>query len=180
MRHGWPAAGRQILPRFITLWLCAGFALEAHAQSSILTVSGAPAAATPGIADYTAGYICAGSVNWSASRSGGNNRTDTVFVRIASLTAMPSTVAGVTKALADFQYNTSALGCAASTGWVAVPTQGSAPAALGFGTYKLTPITGTVYFRLLLSWTKDRGGATFTLPALRFFLNRDTTIPAPP
>lgn len=180
MRPGWHNAGRQILASVMTLWLCAGFALEAHAQSSILTVSGAPAAATPGISDYTAGYICAGSVNWSASRSAGNNRTDTVFVRITSLTAMPSTIAGVTKALADFQYNTSALGCAATTGWASVPTQASAPAELGFGTYKNTPITGTVYFRLLLSWTKDRGGATFTLPGLRFFLNRDTTIPAPP
>ena len=180
MRPGSNAARRKLVPRFITLGLCAGFALEAHAQSSILTISGAPSAATPGIADYTAGYVCAGSVNWSASRSTGNLRIDTVFVRIASAAAMPSTVIGITKALADFQFNTSALGCAATTGWAGVPAQGSAPALLGFGTYKNTPISGTVFFRLLLSWTKDRGGATFTLPALRFFLNRDTTIPAPP
>ena len=180
MRPGWQVAGRQIVAKCITLWLCAGFAIEAHAQSSILTISGAPTAATPAIANYTAGYVCAGSVNWSASRSTGNNRTDTVFVRIASATAMPSTVVGVTKALTDFEYNTSALGCAATTGWASVPAQGAAPALLGFGTYRLTPISGTVYFRLLLSWTKDRGGATFTLPGLRFFLNRDTTIPAPP
>lgn len=160
---------RRILPALLVLLACA--APAAGAQSSTLTISGAPSAPTPTIADYTAGYVCAGSVSWTAAKNLGNNRTDTVFVRIASTTPMPSTVAGVTKALVDFEYNTSASGCAATTGWAAVPTAPSV-AMLGSGTYKNTPITGTVWFRLLLDWTKDRGGATFTLPPLDFLLNR--------
>jgi hypothetical protein len=156
--------------------LLACAAPAAHAQSTILTISGAPVAATPTIADYQAGYICAGSVTWTTARNTGNNRTDTVFVRLSSSTAMPSTVAGVTKALSDFQYNTAGTGCGATTGWTAVPAYPTL-AMLGSGTYKSPGITGTIYFRLLLDWTKDRGGATFTLPSLDFFLNRSQTSP---
>lgn len=171
--RGWQGR-RRILPALLVLFACV--APAARAQSSILTISGAPSAATPTIADYTAGYVCAGSVTWTASRSAGNNRTDTVFVRLSTSAAMTSTVAGVTKALSDFQYNTSGTGCAATTGWTAVPAYPTL-VMLGSGTYKTTPITGTVYFRLLLDWTKDRGGATFTLPSLDFFLNRSQTSP---
>lgn len=165
---------RRILPALIVLLACA--APAARAQSTILTISGAPVAATPTIADYQAGSVCAGSVQWTAAVSKGGKRTDSVFVRLDSSAAMPATV-GSPKALADFQYNTNAAGCAAASGWSAIPPRTAAPALLGVGVQYTTSFSGTVYFRLLLSWTADRGGATYTLPPVDFFVNRSTTVP---
>ena len=168
--------------RLCVLVLVVTASRTAAAQTTSLTLSpSALSFATPLIADYNAGYVCAGSVGLTLL-AGATKRTDTVFVRLTTVAAMPSTVAGVTKALADFQYTTDVAGCSAATGlWASVPTQTSAPALLLVGTaYKSTTITGTVYFRLLLSWASDRGGATYPLPGLRFFVNRNQTIPAAP
>ena len=165
---------RRILLALAVLVACA--APAAHAQQTTLTLTGAPTANTPTISDYTNGYICAGSVQWTAAVFKGGKRTDSVFVRLDSSAAMPAT-AGSPKALSDFQYNTNAAGCSAASGWSAVPPRSSAPALLGFATQYNSSFSGTVYFRLLLSWTKDLGGATYTLPPVDFFVNRSTTTP---
>src|SRR5476651_503889 len=150
------------------------------AQSTTLTVSSTTLTyVSPVVADYTAGFICAGSVTVTATAAA-TSRRDSLFVRLTSAAAIPSNVAGVTKALADYQWNTNAAGCTATTGWAAVPGQTSAPALLGFMTYVNTSFNRQVFFRLLLNWATDRGGATYTLPNLRFFVNRPTAIPAPP
>jgi len=157
-----------------------GVPLPLCAQTTTLTVSSTTLTyASPAVADYTAGFICAGSVTVTATAAA-TSRRDSLFVRLTSAAAIPSNVAGVTKALSDFQWNTNAAGCAATTGWAAVPGQTSAPALLGFMTYVNASFNRQVFFRLLLNWATDRGGATYTLPNLRFFVNRPTTIPAPP
>lgn len=172
-----------VLVLVLVLVSVAGASRTAAAQVTSLTLS--PSAltfATPLIADYTAGYVCAGSIRMTLTADNQAKRYDTVFVRLTTTAAMPSTVAGVTKALADFQFTTNIAGCSAPTAsWAAVPTQTSAPALVLMGVkYKNTTVTGTVYFRLVLSWATDRGGATYTLPNVRFFLNRNQTIPAAP
>lgn len=178
-------SGRALNPwrnvRLLVLVLVLSVSRAASGQITSLTLSpGALSIATPVIADYTAGYVCAGSVGVTLTADA-IKRTDTVFIRLTTVVPMPSTVAGVTKALADFQFNTSAVGCTAATGWAAVPAQTSAPAQVLVATrYQSTTATATVYFRLALAWTQDRGGATFTLPNVRFFLNRNQTIPAAP
>lgn len=159
---------RRILPALIALLACA--APAARAQSTTLAItSGAITAATPTITDYTNGYVCAGSVTWTATPIG-KKRSDTVFVRLTTSVPMPATVGGA-KALADFEYNTSASGCAATTGWSPVPLLTATPAPVG-GIFNSNAIfRGTTWFRLRLDWTKDLGGATYTLPAVDFLLN---------
>lgn len=170
-RDGVRQCRRRILPALVVLLACA--APRAHAQSTTLSVSGAPSVATPSITDYTNGYICAGPVSWTATAGTGKNqgkRTDSVFVRLDTSTPMPATVGGA-KALADFQFNTSTSGCNATSGWVAVPPLTSTPAPVGGSVNYNTSFSGTVYFRLVLDWTRDRGGATYKLPPVDFLLN---------
>jgi hypothetical protein len=154
----------------------------AHAQRTTLTLSSTTLTfATPTIADFTAGYICAGAITVSGTADN-TTHTDTLFLRaVTALTTIPSTVVGETKLLSDFQFNMDAAGCAATSPWTSLPPQTAAPAiAYVTGPYRNTTVSGPVYFRLVLDWASDRGGATYTLPAVRFFVNRSLTIPPPP
>ena len=162
-------------------WLALA-APAARAQKTTLTMSSTTITfATPTVADYTAGYLCAGVVLFSGTADN-TTHTDSLFVRaITPLTTLPSTVAGETKLLSDFQFNIDPAGCGATSTWTSIPAQLSTP-ALVYVTppYRSQTLTGPVYFRLLVTWASDLGGATYTLPSLRWFLNRPTTIPPPP
>jgi hypothetical protein len=160
--------------------LLVGVAIPSRAQVSSLTISpGTVTFATPTVADYNLGYLCAGTVGYSVTATTNTYRTDTLFVR-ATATSIPSDVAGVTKVIGDLQFNTSTVGCGATTGWAPVPPSTAAPARVWSARIRNTTVSGSVYFRLLLTWTTDRGGATYTLPDLRFFLNRSQTVPPLP
>ena len=154
----------------------------AMAQQTTFTMSSTTITfATPTVADYTAGYLCAGAIGFSGAADR-RPHTDSLFVRATTpLTTLPSTIPGATKQLSDFQFNIDPAGCGATSTWTSIPPQSSAPALVYVtGKYRNQTITGTVYVRLLVTWASDLGGATYTLPSLRWFLNRPTTIPPPP
>jgi hypothetical protein len=156
--------------------------VRANAQRTVLAMSTSTVTfATPTIADFNTGYLCAGMVTFSGTADN-TTHSDTLFVRAGTpLTTLTSTVAGETKLLSDYQFNIDPAGCAATSTWTSIPSQLSAPAMVYVtGPYRNQTLAGPVYFRLLVTWASDLGGATYTLPALRWFVNRPLTIPPPP
>jgi hypothetical protein len=146
------------------------------AQATTLMVTpGTLTFATPSVADFGNGYICAGSITVSTSQASGGPRNDSIFVRATTVGPIPSSPAGSTKPLSDFQWTRSAAGCAATdVNWTSLPASNSAPA---FVMVNATPFSTTIYFRLKLGWASDKGGVTYVLPDVTVFCNRSQTIP---
>ena len=151
---------------------------RAAAQTTTLTLSGSTlTAATPAVADYTNGYVCLGTITATATTSGAAKaQRDTLFIRLTTALGFPASDGGTAKAASDFVWNTNAAGCAATSGWAAVPISTAVPARVIASTAQ-NGFTTIIYFRLALSWTLDRGGITYTLPGVKFYVNRSTTNP---
>jgi ornithine carbamoyltransferase len=143
---------------------------RAEAQASTLAVAGALALPSPAtVADYEAGYICAGTLGVTVTITTprpNNVRTDVVYVS----TNGPITGGALNK-LADFQWTTNPAGCAATTGWNSL-TQAKAQVAQGTGSGNNTVIVNqAIHFRLVLAWATDAGNTTLTMPSVLVSLN---------
>lgn len=153
---------------------------RADAQVATLTLNGSTlTAATPAVADYTAGYVCLGSIKATVTTTGeAKAARDSVFIRLLTAVDFPvSPATGTAKKIADFVWTTNAAGCAASTSaWAPVPASTSIPAEVGASASN-TGVAVTVYFRLSLTWKLDAAPYTYTLPGVKFFVNRSATNP---
>ncbi|MBA3889260.1 MAG: hypothetical protein H0X64_01910 [Gemmatimonadaceae bacterium] len=152
----------------VTLLALAG--MRADAQASQLTVSGGlnlPSPAT--IANYTAGYICAGTLVATVTvitPRPNDPRTDFVYVS----TDGPITGGALNK-LSDFEWTTNPAGCSATTGWNSL-TQVKAFVVQGTGSGNGTVIVNqTIHFRLVLAWATDTGNSTLTMPNVLVTMN---------
>jgi hypothetical protein len=140
------------------------------AQSTTLTLSSNVLTyASPSVSDYTTGYICAGSVTASLARATAPNHDDVLLIGLAPGTVIQSTPAGFTKPLSDYQYSTNSDATCSIGTWQAVPAS-SATSATVHASARV-PYTQTVYFRLKVTWTTDRGGVTYVLPTVNFYVN---------
>ncbi len=151
-----------------TLLVIAGS--RAEGQASTLAVAGAlglPAPAT--VADYAAGYICAGTLGVTVTITTpkpNDVRTDAVYV-----SASGPITGGALNKLAHFQWTTNPAGCAATTGWNSL-TPGKVLVAQGTGSGNGTVIVNqAVHFRLVLVWATDIGNNTLTMPSVLVTLN---------
>ena len=148
-------------------------AARAQQPSTTLTVTGAPSVSAPAIADYAAGFICAGSITASLTKVTGGTFSDAILIRLAQSTAIQSSSpTGFTLPLTDFQYSVSTppLGTNCTSGtWVSVPAAGATSATVAAAA--TVPYSKTIYFRLKLAWTTDRGGVTYTLPTVNVYVN---------
>jgi hypothetical protein len=153
---------------------------RADAQIATLTLSGSTlTAATPTVADYLAGYVCLGSITATVTTTGeAKTARDSVFIRLLTAVDFPvSPATGTAKKIADFMWSTNAAGCSASaSAWASVPASTAIPAMIGASTSN-TGLVATVYFRLALTWKLDAAPFTYTLPGVKFFVNRSATNP---
>lgn len=143
---------------------------RANAQASTLAVSGSlnlPSPAT--VADYAAGYICAGTLGVTVTITTpkpNDVRTDAVYVS----TNGPVTGGALNK-LADFEWTTNPAGCAATTGWTPL-SQAKALVVQGTGSGGGTVIVNqAIHFRLRLLWSSDTGNSTLTMPSVLVTMN---------
>lgn len=168
------AVSRLVRTACLLTVLAAPRALAQNNQRSDLSVASALSLSTPTIADYNAGYLCIGSVVVTAAINKGASVTDGIYVRSAATTISSTPVPSYSIPVSDLQFTTSASGCSAASTWSNVPVATSPPALVYSDD---TPFTVTVYFRLLLSWTTDRGGVTYSIPDLRFWDNLPSANP---
>lgn len=150
--------------------LLASAGSHAGAQASTLAVSGGLALPSPAtVADYAAGYICAGALGVTVTivtPKPNDVRTDAVHVSASS-----GITGGALNKLADFQWTTNPAGCAATSGWNSL-TQAKALVAQGTGSGSGSVIVNqTIHFRLLLAWATDAGNSTLTMPSVVVTLN---------
>lgn len=143
---------------------------EAQGQRSRLTVSGSLALPSPAtIADYNAGYICAGAIVATVTAvtpSPNTVRTDAIYVR-----ANGQVTGGSAGKLSDFQWSTNAAGCAATTGWTGL-SETKVFVAQGTGSGNgATIVTSTIYFRMALAWGTDTGNSSLVIPQVVVTMN---------
>lgn len=153
------AAARTVVLALAAPLALLGASAPARAQSTILTVSGAPISfAAPTATDLSAGYLDAPApVTFTVDlRTGSAKQQITTTVTLASAT----TTLGPGKPIGDLLWSYSAPGS-----WQPL---GTTPATLGVPTPMLKnkvndTWSGTVYFRMLLRWTDPPGSYSGTV-----------------
>jgi hypothetical protein len=171
MGEVWARASRRLAPvcgLIVVAALAAPRALAAQSTTLTLT-SNLLSFATPTLTDYAAGYVCAGAVTASLAKTSGANHNDALLIRLGQATPIASTPAGFDKPLADFQYSTDSDPTCSTGTWASVPASNATGATVHASAR--VPYTQIIYFRLKVSWTTDRGGESYALPAVNVYVN---------
>ena len=126
------------------------FASPLAAQKTILTLSGATIAfAAPTAADYVAGFInSASGVTFTVNAQTGTERTTTISIKATSASL------GGSKVIGDLQWRRSDLAM-----WNSItPTDAQVEQQIVVRGVSNDPWSNTIFFRMLLDWTKDAPG----------------------
>ena len=126
------------------------FASPLAAQKTILTLSGATIAfAAPTAADYVAGFInSASGVTFTVNAQTGTARTTTISIKATSASL------GGSKVIGDLQWRRSDLAM-----WNSITlTDAQVEQQIVVKGGSNDPWSNTIFFRMLLDWTKDTPG----------------------